>query len=74
MRRSNAPADAGALHENVFSFDTYRVNCNSFLRLGSGSCRRIPGPGVPGATNLPASIKPANPSIWKRHVTSTKAG
>ena len=35
-------------NENLFPFNTYRINCNSFLRVFSRSGCRIEGPGVPG--------------------------
>jgi len=34
--------------ENVFPFNSYGVNCNSFLRVGGGSSGGIEGPGMPG--------------------------
>ena len=40
------------LNENIFPFDSYGVNCNSFLRVLRGSCRGIEGPGVPGTNQL----------------------
>jgi hypothetical protein len=40
------------LHKNFFAFDTYRINCNSFLRVRSGPGGCIEGPGMPGANHF----------------------
>ena len=42
------------LHENFFPFNTYGINCNSFLRVFSRSGRGIEGPGVPGTNQFAA--------------------
>jgi hypothetical protein len=34
-------------HENLIPFNTYRINCNSFLRVFRSPGRGIEGPGVP---------------------------
>ena len=40
------------LNENVFTFNSYGVNCNFFLRVLRGSGRGIEGPGMPGTNQL----------------------
>jgi hypothetical protein len=46
-------AGSSNLNENLFPFNTYRINCNSFLRaVGSPGCG-IKSPGVPRANQLP---------------------
>jgi len=40
-------------YENLFPFNTYRINCNSFLRVFSRSGCGIEGPRVPGTNQFP---------------------
>jgi hypothetical protein len=40
------------LYENLIPFNTYRINCNSFLRVFSRSGRGVEGPGVPGTNQF----------------------
>jgi hypothetical protein len=39
-------------NKNLFSFDSYGINCNFFLRVLRGSCGRIEGPGMPGTNQF----------------------
>ena len=40
------------LYENLIPFNTYRINCNPFLRVFSSPGRGIEGPGVPGTNQF----------------------
>jgi hypothetical protein len=39
-------------HKNLIPFNTYRINCNPFLRVFSSPGRGIEGPGVPGTNQF----------------------
>jgi hypothetical protein len=39
-------------HENLFPFNTYRINCNPFLRAVGSPGRRIESPCMPRANQL----------------------
>ena len=41
------------LDENLIPFNTYRINCNPFLRILSSPGRRIKRPGVPWTNQFP---------------------
>src|ERR1700733_10442316 len=39
-------------NENLIPFNTYRINCNPFLRVFSRPGRGIEGPGMPGTNQF----------------------